>query len=141
MAIFYSVTEADDVVSTQHDTVCTTDYLVIPGGENSLNFEIGQTRLTDTLLCGRFVAATKREDNARSVCSKFTIFLFKSHMTSYSWIYISFLAQQTPFTVGFVSDADEITATDEAIMAANNELSGIPGGIHGFWIDYAQIPC
>lgn len=52
-----------------------------------------------------------------------------------------FLAQQTPFTVGFISDADEITTTAAAIMATQNELSGIPGGIHGFMIDFVQIPC
>ena len=111
----------DAMLTSVTDSNCQSDFLLIPGSEDSNGFAVGQTRSTASRLCGRFlsaIGANSKVDVASSVCT-----------------------QQAPFIVGFVSDGDELTNTDAANMAAKNELSGIPGGIHGFMINYAQISC
>ena len=46
---------------------------------------------------------------------------------------------QVPFTITFVTDGDEVSATAGDHMT--DEINGAPGGIVGFKLDFQQLSC
>lgn len=63
---------------------------------------------------------------------------------NYCWFFVCFAASQSPFTVQFKSDDDEVVEAEIAGIAEKaqvNEQAQIPGGIVGFYLRYELIDC
>ena len=50
-------------------------------------------------------------------------------------------AQVKPFKMRFVTDADEISGSTASSKASMSEVSVIPGGIIGFYLNWNLVSC
>jgi len=98
------------------DSICTTDYLVIPGLQAKGNANFNPVKDSVTRVCGRDLNTAEANVNTNGG---------------------TFCSRQLPFVVGVVFDGSEVAGAI-AMNADDNELAKAPGGIVGFRLRFDQ---
>lgn len=112
-----SAMDGDEESAT--DSYCSDDYITIPQALSTTDVATTTIATTSTgnRLCGRFLALAPSATASVSVCSR-----------------------TTPFRLSVKFDSGERAINGQTMsMAAADEFSGLPGGIHGFLLKYTQI--
>ncbi|XP_059088333.1 uncharacterized protein LOC131884531 [Tigriopus californicus] len=121
-----SISSDGDPKGTQ-DTGCSTDYLQIPGAE------------ADAAAPFNFVVGSVPDFLHERICGRFFGFASDATMVGADNNLASICTAQTPFRVLFKTDSDEdLTATTDS--STSEQVDG-PGGIIGFYLNYALQDC
>lgn len=113
-----SLSTIANMFTANTDTACTTDFVFIPAAVLSTISTAGAVTIAqDNMFCGRSFGTLAATAHA-TMCSG-----------------------QVPFQVGVSFDGTEQSIAAGANMANMNEVSGAPGGIIGFRLNYKQISC
>lgn len=105
------------------DTLCSTDYIQIPGGykatsaANALTTGVIAKVAEANMFCGRFLETSNAATASVTICTR-----------------------EYPFHVGVHFNEDEVAGTTAA-NASEHELALVPGGIQGFSLYFNQVTC
>jgi len=123
----FGVSESEQIATTESlsTTDCTSDYIEIPNGNTAANAvkfngDVALAAITHVdRFCGRSLSLTTSTVISEQICS--------GHV---------------PFRLGVHFDDFELDGgTGADAMDALNEMSGAPGGIIGFKLQFSQVTC
>merc|ERR1712241_340767 len=113
----------DITIKSRVETLCTNDWIEIPGANSDaiavIQASTGVATATDiSRICGRVFAPTNAAAAADTICTR-----------------------TLPFRVGVNFDDSEVGTNAATAMAGTSEQSVFPGGIIGFQLTYWQVGC